>query len=36
MNEDMTSIEKNQTQKLVDLPKEKKAVGIKMCAHDQI
>jgi hypothetical protein len=29
MNEEMTSIEKNQTWKLVDLPKEKKAIGLK-------
>jgi hypothetical protein len=29
MNEEMTRIEKNQTWKLVDLPKEKKEVGLK-------
>jgi hypothetical protein len=29
MNEEMTSIEKNQTWKLVDLLKEKKAIGLK-------
>jgi len=29
MNEEMISIEKNQTWKLVDLPKKKKAVGLK-------
>jgi len=36
MNEEMISIEKNQTWKLVNLPKEKKAMSFKMVVQDQI
>jgi hypothetical protein len=36
MNEELISIEKNQTWKLVDLQKKKKGNGLKMGVQDQI
>jgi hypothetical protein len=36
MNEELISIEKNQTWKLVDLQKNKKGNGLKMGVQDQI